>query len=57
MTRRDELHVIPIDDLRDHETSEACWCKPTPDDEEPSVFIHHAMDGREAYEAGERKPS
>jgi nicotinamide mononucleotide adenylyltransferase len=52
-----DLHVLPIDDLREHSASRRCWCRPTPDDEEPHVFVHHAMDGREQYERGERKPS
>lgn len=50
-------HVIPVGDLREHESSPACWCKPTPDDEEHEIFVHHAMDNREAFETGERKPS
>lgn len=41
------LHVIPMDDLRPHDTSRACWCAPTQDDEEPAVWVHHSMDGRE----------
>jgi len=49
-------HVIPISDLREHEDTPSCWCKPTLD-EEPDVFVHNAMDGREQYETGERLPS
>lgn len=49
------IHVIPLDDLRNHEASMECWCNPTPDEEEPLVILHHSMDGREAYESGERK--
>lgn len=48
--------VIPADDLRPHQLRD-CWCKPTPDDEEPTVIVHHAMDGREAFESGERLSS
>jgi hypothetical protein len=48
-------HVYPLDDLREHDTEgDACWCRPTEDD---GVLIHHAMDGREAFETGERSPS
>ena len=50
------LHVIPLNDLREHEVSPTCWCRPTPD-EEHDVFVHHALDGREAYETGEKRPS
>ena len=51
------VHVTPIDDLREHVYFPYCWCHPTPDVENPSVVVHHAMDGREAYETGERLPS
>lgn len=42
-----DIHVIPIGDLRDHEESRTCWCRPTPDEDAPSVLVHHSMDGRE----------
>lgn len=48
-------HVVPVNDLREHELVPECWCKPTPDDEH-DIWVHHALDGREAYETGERKP-
>lgn len=50
-------HVVPMNDLRDHEPSKSCWCRPTLLDEETDgdVYIHHSMDGRELYETGERK--
>lgn len=51
------IHVIPAGDLREHEGSVACWCRPSIDEDEPGVVVHNAMDGREAYETGERKPS
>jgi hypothetical protein len=50
----DRIHVVPIGDLREHECEPTCWCGPTPDDEEPRLFLHHSMDGREAFETGER---
>lgn len=49
-------HVVPIDDIREHDLTPECWCGPTPDDEH-DVFVHHALDEREKYETGERKPS
>lgn len=42
---------MPIDDLKEHEASENCWCKPKT---EGSVLIHNSMDEREKYEEGER---
>jgi hypothetical protein len=53
----DAYHVMPIDDLRPHEQSSECWCRPTQDDECDEVLIHHSMDEREKYETGERLPS
>ena len=49
------LHVVPLFDLREHESSSACWCKPTEDEETPGLWVHHALDGREKYETGELK--
>ena len=40
----DDIHVIPINDLRDHDDSPACWCVPRDDD---GVWIHNSMDRRE----------
>ena len=45
-----------VQQLREHEASADCWCRPTPD-EEHDVFVHHSLDGREAYETGEKRPS
>lgn len=49
------IHVVPLNDLRDHEASITCWCHPTPDEDEPQVILHHALDQREKYETGELK--
>lgn len=54
--RLEPIHVVPMGDLREHEDSPTCWCKPEPDPDEPRVLIHHSMDRREEYEAG-RRPS
>lgn len=48
------FHIIPENDLREHEWSEHCWCMPTRDEEEPNAVIHHSMDGREKIENVER---
>jgi hypothetical protein len=45
--------VMPLDDLKLHESGMNCWCKPADDD---GVIVHHSMDKREEYENG-RKPS
>lgn len=46
------VELIPLNDLRPHDENGNCWCKPYDDD---GVLTHKAMDGREAYETGERK--
>lgn len=51
-----DIHTIPVNDLREHETSRECWCRPKQDEDEPSLWIHNSMDRREEYEEG-RKPS
>lgn len=47
--------VIPEDDLKEHELSPDCWCKPevTEDD----LCVHNSADGREDFETGKRKHS
>jgi hypothetical protein len=50
-------HVMPVNDLREHDACIDCWCGPTPAEDEPRVIVHHSMDGREAFETGERRPS
>jgi len=54
MDKPDNLHVYPNSDLREHTTSKDCWCRPTQDEDEPSVWVHHSMDGREDYENGRK---
>lgn len=56
MSQEEALHVIPVDDLREHETAPTCWCTPTEEEETPGLWVHHSMDQREAYETGERLP-
>lgn len=51
------LHVIPIDDLRDHEPNLDCWCQPYVDEEDEDYIIHNSLDGREDFELGIRKTS
>lgn len=51
----DDLHVVPLADLRDHDVSRHCWCRPDEDDETLGLFIHHALDQRERYATGELK--
>lgn len=46
-----ELHVVPVADLVDHETTDECPCGPTPEFEPGGVvLVHHSLDGREKDE-------
>jgi hypothetical protein len=45
------MHVVPVNDLREHAVSQSCWCRPTPDD---GVIVHHSMDLREEFEEGRK---
>lgn len=48
-----DVHVVPVNDLIEHETSEDCPCGPTAeavkrdDGSVGWVITHHALDGRE----------
>lgn len=46
-----DVHVIPLNDYREHEETTECWCNPAHDD---GVVVHNALDGRELVERGER---
>ena len=51
----DTWHVVPINDLREHEENEKCWC--CPDVQYVgvgSIVTHNAMDERESYEHGRK---
>ena len=45
-------HVYPTNDLREHEMTPDCWCKPEID--EYGNVIHNSMDERETYEEGRK---
>lgn len=52
MATDSDIHVIPENDLREHEESRQCWCRPTLDqlESDPVVVIHNSADGRELVE-------
>lgn len=52
-----DTHVLPINDLRQHEESRACWCRPRIEIVESFLpgptsvlVVHHSADGRELVE-------
>lgn len=51
MSEEDELHVLPVDDLIEHEDSEDCPCGPQVTFlTGGKVVTHNSLDGREASE-------
>ena len=42
-----DVHVIPGGDLKAHESSRNCWCKPEPDEDASNLFVHNPLDGRD----------
>ena len=46
---RGQIHIMPVDDLIEHEESTECQCGPTVDPE-TGVVLHDAMDRRECFE-------
>jgi hypothetical protein len=49
----DAVHVVPLNDLRDHELSHACWCCPDDAEGDGTLWVHNSLDQREKYETGE----
>jgi len=54
---RAHFHLLPIDDLREHQESEQCWCQPqvqvfrkTGLVRQARLITHNALDGRELVE-------
>lgn len=47
-----DVHVMPVEDLREHVERDDCWCRPLVLRSEDSdrVVIHHSEDGRELVE-------
>lgn len=53
--RADGIHIVPLSDLREHGGAD-CWCQPELLDGW-DIIKHNSMDGREAFERGERRVS
>lgn len=42
------IHVVPLNDLREHDAREDCWCFPVEIfDGDDAVVVHNSMDRRE----------
>lgn len=47
----DTIHIMPIDDIFEHEETENCVCDPGIEDRNGyRIVIHNAFDGREKWE-------
>lgn len=45
------IHIIPVNDLKEHEELSTCNCQPTLIMEnEEMIFVHNSYDGRELDE-------
>jgi hypothetical protein len=52
----DFVHLLPEDEMECHHPK-GCLCMPRVDEIDEGMIIHNSLDGREAFEEGERKPS
>lgn len=50
---KDNYHVMPIKDWKEHIDSQDCWCKPSRSLKDDNVIIHNSLDGREVAELRE----
>ena len=54
--RADTVHVLPLDDLIEHERGDGCPCGPEAqpvkrdDGSVGWLLVHHSLDGREKHE-------
>lgn len=45
------IHIVPINDLKEHEETSTCECCPRVEFENGEmIIIHNSFDGREKYE-------
>ena len=49
-SKMEDLHVVPINDLKPHLDSSTCPCKPRLFIEFGKIWIHNSWDGREITE-------
>ena len=58
----ENLHVTPVNDLREHEDTWTCWCRPVEhfvaegelEDVTAIIWVHNAADNREHFERDHR---
>ena len=43
-----QWHVVPVGDLKEHDNSPDCWCRPWLDPcADGMLYVHNSLDGRE----------
>ncbi len=50
MTQTPDLHVVPLNDLREHDDRPDCWCAPCEIFDAASgvvILVHNSLDRRE----------
>ncbi len=52
MKAAEPIHVVPVNDLKEHEErGTTCWCYPQVYEEDgETVVVHNSLDGRELIE-------
>jgi len=46
-----DIHVLPLNDLREHDETRTCWCQPKVERVDGGVVVtHQSADGRELVE-------
>lgn len=54
---KEQIHVVPINDTKEHDESMACHCRPEIQPQEGNyVIVHNAFDGREWKELSNNPP-
>jgi hypothetical protein len=44
------IHIIPLNDFKEHQESESCWCNPTLTEGLDNCYTHNPADGRNFLE-------
>lgn len=46
-----DIHVVPVNDTREHDEIRQCWCRPRLEEAGLRVLVvHNSADGREYFE-------
>lgn len=49
--KREQYHITPTNDLKEHEEAKTCWCNPREENYlGADVIVHNSLDRREEFE-------